>query len=296
MRSRHAGHDGYASWQRSASSPQLRLVRWSLEGTDIVRAHQSARMLPASVVWPIAFAAALACYPYARARAGAAAAILVGVAMATLGSIPFLDRFGSDPLLLPAEAMTQVHVSGAPAAEFALPFYAIDVRLSPGGVYLAAHDARRGYGRQNERSSFEIGRLGRQFSSVSAGEVAFLDDEHLLTVRENDEGTEIDDRSLTQLDVPVWRKLVPGLFGASMTLDRQAHRWRLLGWDAEHRILRARGTIGAPDIEITRWASPIDRKSGRRPLASPRITPWWSRHSTTWAASTCSRCGHWPRC
>jgi len=229
-------------------------------GTDIVRAHQSARMLPGSVVWPIAFAAALACYPYARARAGAAAAILVGVAMATLGSIPFLDRFGSDPLLLPAEAMTQVHVADAPAAEFALPFYAIDVRLSPGGVYLAAHDARRGYDRQNERSSFEIGRLGRQFSSVSAGEVAFLDDEHLLTVRENDEGTEIDDRPLTHLDVPVWRQLVPGLFGASMTLDRQAHRWRLLGWDAEHRILRARGTIGSPDIEITRWPSPIDRK------------------------------------
>ena len=75
-------------------------------------------------------------------RRGVVAA-LAGLVMATVGTVPFLDRFGRDPLLLPSETIKQVRISVDPAAEFTIPFFATDVRLSPWAPQLAAHDIDR---------------------------------------------------------------------------------------------------------------------------------------------------------
>jgi heat shock protein HtpX len=237
-------------------------------GTDVVHAHRSARMLPGAVVWPVAFGAALTWYPAATARAGAAASFVVALAVAIVGSIPFLDRFGDDPFLLESPAMDETSLAAVPATELVLPFYAMDVQLSPGATHVAARDMRGIRGRRGELSSFQVGRPGRQFTSVAADSVFFLDDERLLTVREGDEGTEIDERLLTRLEAPVWRQVVPGLFGARLVADGVSRGWRLVGWDADGRIVRVRGAFGTSEVETARWAAPkIDRHLGTMAVA-----------------------------
>ena len=239
----------------------LILLATFLDGADAIRLHQSARSLPAVVVWPLAFAAALACYRDPRARGGAVVAALAGLVMATVGTVPFLDRFGRDPLLLPSETIKQVRISVDPAAEFTIPFFATDVRLSPGGTHLAAHDIRQNRRRgDGESRTFQIGRLGEALLAVVADDVMFLSDDRVLTVEENNEGTEIEARSLGQPEVVTWRQQVSGIFEARLSTERDAGKWFLLGWDADGRILRAQGTIGGDGVEMTRWTSPVDRQ------------------------------------
>ena len=236
------------------------LLATVLDGADAIRLHQAARSLPALVVLPLAFASALVCYPGRRARVGAVAAALAGFVMAIVGTVPFLDRFGRDPLLLPSETIKQVRISVDPTSEFTIPFFATDVRLSPGGTHLAAHDIRQGRRRDDgESRTFQIGRLGEALLPVVADDVAFLSDDRVLTVEENNEGTKIEARSLGQADVVSWRQQVLGIFDARLSIERDAGKWCLLGWDADGRILRARGTIGGDAVEATRWTSPVDR-------------------------------------
>ena len=238
----------------------LVLLATFLDGADAIRLHQSARSLPAVVVWPLAFAAALACYPGRRARVGAVVAALAGLVMATLGTVPFLDRFGRDPLLLASETIKQVRISVDPTAEFTIPFFATDVRLSPAGTHLAAHDIRQSRRRDDgESRTFQIGRVGEALVPVVADDLLFLSDDRVVTVEENNEGTEIEARSLGQPEVVTWRQQVSGIFEARLSIEREAGKWRLLGWDADGRILRARGTIGEDAVEATRWTSPVDR-------------------------------------
>ena len=94
---------------------------------------------------------------------------------------------------------------------------------------------------------------------VVADDVVFLSDDRVLTVEENNEGTEIEARSLGQPEVVTWRQQVSGIFEARLSIEREAGKWCLLGWDADGRILRARGTIGGDAVEATRWTSPVDR-------------------------------------
>jgi heat shock protein HtpX len=273
----------WTAWRSRASSSQpagarfvavlgiltaFALAVMALGGTDTVRVHQAARSMAAVVVWPVACAAALAMYPGWRQRSLAIGAGAIGLVMAAVGSLAFLDRFGRDPLLVPSEVMTEVRLSSAAAREFELPFYAATVRLSPGGVYAAGQDVGRQHGDEGESSTFEVGRLGHGFVSVNADDLVFLDDERVLTVHETDEGSEVDARLVTQPDVPVWRLPVAGVFGARLAIERRTNRWRIVGWNEEHQIVRARGSIGAGNVELTRWPSPIDRRTWRMAVAA----------------------------
>ena len=230
------------------------------EGFNVIHLHQSARSLPAVVVLPIAFAAALFCHSGPRARVGATTAALVGLAMATVGAVPFLDRFGTDPLLLPSQTMTDVRIDGAPAKQLTLPFFANNVELSPGGVAISAHDMRDNRYREDQPTTFHIGRIGEPLilTPVLADDVMFVDDERLLAFDQKEDGVEIDERSLAQLDTPTWRHKVPAVFDARLSVDRESRGWTLVGWDREHKIVRVSGTIGQSDTNITRWASPVE--------------------------------------
>jgi heat shock protein HtpX len=238
----------------------IALIAVVSEGFDVVHLHQAARSLPAVVVLPIACAAALLCQSSARARLGATTAVLVALAMATVGAVPFLDRFGTDPLLLPSPAMTEIRLGGTPVKEFTLPFYANDVSLSPGAVAISVHDMRDNRMHEGQPTTFHIGRLDHPLilTPVVADDVVFVDDERVLTIDEDDDGVEIEERALAQLDTPAWRHQVPGVFDARLSVEGQSRRWTLVGWDRERKVVRVRGTIGQAGDETARWASPIE--------------------------------------
>jgi heat shock protein HtpX len=230
------------------------------EGFDVIHLHQSARSLPAVVVLPIAFAAALLCHSGPRARVGATTALIVGLTMATVGAVPFLDRFGTDPLLLPSQTMTDVRIGGAPAREVMLPFFANNLQLSPNAVALSSHDMSDNRYREDQPTTFHVGRIGHPLilTPVMADDVLFVDDERLLTFDQKEDGVELAERTLVQLDAPTWRHKVPDVFDARVSLDRASRRWAIVGWDRERKITRVQGTIGTPDIDVTRWSSPVE--------------------------------------
>ena len=262
----------WTAWQRREGAPQtmvnrfvtgigalagVALVAVLSDGADVIHVHQAARALPAVVVLSVGFAAAIACYSGWRARVSAATAVIVALAMATVGAVPFLDRFGTDPLLLPSETMASVKLTGEPSAEFTLPFYANDVRLSPNGVYISTYDMRdsRVHGHD---PTFHVGRLGGPLTPLPADAVMFLDDERVLTLDEDDDGARIEERALADLGTVVWQHRVSGLGEVHLSIDRASRVWRILGWDSEGRVVRVRGTVGQDDDEITRWTSPVE--------------------------------------
>ena len=61
-----------------------------------------------------------------------------------------------------------------------------------------------------------------------------------------------------RIDTPhqeLWRQRVPGLYGATLSIDRGDGRWRLNGYDRDDGIVRAEGIIGTAEMRERRWAS-----------------------------------------
>ena len=228
-------------------------------GSDLLRLHQSARTLAGATIWPMAFAAALMTYGGFRRRALAILAMAAGLSIAVAGSLPFLDRFATDPFLLPSDALKQTHVKGAPAVEFAIPFFASDVRLSPGGTLVAARNPRED-ARDDGPSTFHVGRHGAKLSIVTGDDLVFLDDDHAIVMSEADGGTTVEELSLSDTPTVTWKQHVPTLTNAQLTVRAQTREWRLLGWDRSRNIVRATGTIGQEGTTVTRWAAAVDRR------------------------------------
>ncbi len=228
-------------------------------GADMLRLHQSARTLAAATIWPIAFGAALVTYGGLRTRVLAITAMLAGITVSAAGSLAFLDRFASDPFLLPSETLKQTHVKGAPALEFAIPFFATDVRLSPGGTLVAARNSRDD-GRNDGPSTFHVGRHGEKLSTVTGDDLVFLDDDHAIVASEADGGTTVEQLALSNPPSVIWKQHVPTLLHAQLTIRAKTREWRLLGWDRSRNIVRATGTIGQDGVTLTRWAAPVDRR------------------------------------
>jgi heat shock protein HtpX len=237
----------------------LAVVGVLTSGSDMLRLHQSARGISGATIWPIAFGAAMITYGSVRARVLAVAALLAGITVATAGSLAFLDRFATDPFLLPSDALKQTHVTGVPAHEFAIPFYATDVRLSPGGALVAARNSRDD-GRDDRPSTFHVGRHGGTLSTVTGDDLVFLDDDHALVIAEADGGTTVEELSLSDTPVVMWKQHVPTVVSAQLTVRGRTQEWRLLGWDRSRNIVRATGTIGQEGVTVTRWAPPSDRR------------------------------------
>jgi hypothetical protein len=225
----------------------------------MLRLHQSARTLAGATIWPIAFGAALITYGGLRTRVLAIVAIAAGMSIAAAGSLAFLDRFATDPFLLPSDALKRTHVKGEPAVEFAIPFFASDVRLSPGGTAVAARNAREDAG-DDGPSTFHVGRHSATLSIVTANDLVFLDDDHAIVTSEADGGTTVEELSLSDTPTITWKQHVPTIMNAQLTVRAKTHEWRLLGWDRSRHIVRATGTIGQEGATVTRWASPVDRR------------------------------------
>jgi Zn-dependent protease with chaperone function len=241
----------------------LALIAALSPGTNLLRLHQASRSLTAGVVWPIAFGVALACYPGRYRRWAAIVPVLAGFAVMGAGSTAFLDRFASDPFLLPSEHIALTTVTGPSDREFNLPFYSTDVRISPNARHVAARALHVDeYDRQGARASFHVGPVGSSLSPLEADDVAFVDDDHVLVLDERDDRVKIVELALGDPPTARWELTVPDVRGARLAVRSAAREWRLLGWDRARRIVRVTGRIGGSDTEITRWVSPVERGIG----------------------------------
>jgi Zn-dependent protease with chaperone function len=221
------------------------------EGFEAVRLHQATRAFPGAAIFPAALAGALICFRGASARLSAVATFIVGIAAALTGSTQFLDRFGRDPLLLPSEPIQQVHLGRTHDVEFALPFYATDVRLSPGGARLAALAVNAS--ETDDSLTFHVGRPGEPLSPIIADDFVFLDDSRALVIRPEDAGTELRELSLDPKPAIAWRVSIADVHRARLSIRPGTSRWRLLGWNRERHIVRVEGNVGEPEVARTEW-------------------------------------------
>src|SRR5207247_9566182 len=101
---------------------------------------------------------------------------MFGAALFTAaGTTTFLNLFCDDPFLAAAPRATVRTVSRQPSAEFAIPFSADTVRVSPDGRFVAL-----GSEDEEERITFHVGVAGRALQEFDADEAIFVDDRMLL--------------------------------------------------------------------------------------------------------------------
>jgi hypothetical protein len=224
-----------------------------LGGLNPVLVHQAARTVTAATIMPLALAGALTFFRSRVARISAVAVFVVGLVAAAAGSMAFLDRFGRDPLLVASETFTRVDVVGQPVEEFTLPFYATDIRLSPGGVHVAAlgTDANG----DTDSMTFYVGRRGEALSPIVADDLVFLDDAHAVLIESRGNGIDVQELSLDPKPTITWRQHVPDIRSATLSIRPEDRRWRVIG-SARRDIVRAEGVIGGTNVETTQWPAP----------------------------------------
>ena len=128
--------------------------------------------------------------------------------------------------------------------------------MSPGGQFVAA--LPENYTDDDRSSTFHVGRLGESLKALAGDSLRFLDDDTMLIVERDRDGTTLRQVRLTStLDV-VWRQRVPHLQGAVLSLSKDGG-WHLQGRDAEEAIIRAEGTIGAAEFRERRWPATYAR-------------------------------------
>jgi hypothetical protein len=262
-----------------------------VNATSVVRLHQSARALPSAVVLLTALAATLACSRIPAKQYASLAVAAAALAAAAIGSTAFLDRFGRDPFLVRAEAMEWRTLSDRPESEFAIPFPVSHLRLSPSGRHVAVVPVDRTMG-ADEPMPFHVGPAGGDLTPIEADDLIFLDDERALVLQSTPEGAELRVMRTGESRDVEWRQRVPGIVGSSLAFRESTKKWRLLGWDRSHGLVRVEGHVGREGLEWTRWAASevhngwIDAIAASGPSAlvvETRYDPGLLTGTTAWA-------------
>jgi Zn-dependent protease with chaperone function len=230
----------------------------ALAGLDPIRLHQGVRATPGVVVLPLAFAGALVMDRRRLVRVAALMPALLGVTLAGIGTLSFLDRAGRDPFLVAAGTAAVRALDAAPASELPVPFACRDLRLSPGGraVAVSQIDERDDDSRDRAASIFQIGRPGDRLQSVEADDLVFVDDDRALALDLNSGVAQIREIAVTDPQAVTWRERVPGVTSGVLSVARDGSEWQLLGWTRGRRIVRAVGRIGGSGARTTEWAAP----------------------------------------
>ena len=221
-----------------------------INGLDAVRLHQSARGLPSAPVLFVALAGALACSKVRRVRLAGGAAAAAALASIIAGSTAFLDRFATDPFLVRSPALTWVSVGSQPTGEFDVPLGTSRIDLSPDGRYVAAYRDLDG---DDGPATFQVGRIGETLTSITADDVAFVDDNRLLVVQSGPGGVTLKVLSLGSSLEVVWQQFVEDLSAPSLSLDRATGGWRVMGRRDDRSIVRVEGVLGASGVQRMRW-------------------------------------------
>jgi hypothetical protein len=267
----------------------------TLDGLDVVPLHQGARGVPSATVLLTALGGALACSKVRRVQLTAAAVAATAVAMALAGSTAFLDRFSTDPFLAEKPALDWITVRSDAVGIFDVPSGTSRIDLSPNGHYVAAY---QDHSDEDRPSTFQVGRAGEPLASVTADDVAFVDDDQLLIVQADSHGLRLKTLRLGASLEVVWQRLLEDVSGPSLSLDRATRSWRVMGRARDQSIVRVEGIIGASHVDRRRWntvssgggyidavtaAGPeilvVEKRYARTLMA--RMIPWqWTRAQT----------------
>jgi hypothetical protein len=238
-------------------------------GFSPVRLHQGARALPSVAVLSLAIGTALAWDRRRLPRMLAVVSIAIATIVVAVGSIPFLDRFGNDPLLARGQLARAREVMASPIAEYPLAATVSDIVLSPGGsgVLTSSHVER-----DSERpvlspfSRYQVGRVGGTPRAVPADAAAFAGDDRLLTVRFLHGGAELRLVRVDAPDVELWQQRVDGIVSGRLGVDDEGRQWSLVGRAPDRTVVALHGQIGSTQMETHLWR--VDRAT------------WLSRIST----------------
>ena len=228
----------------------------AMHGIDPVALYRGARSVPSATLYLVALSGVLLCSSGRRAKAASAAVAAVALVLVTIASTAFLDRFGSDPFLFGTAPLRWVVLDAAPVQTFAVPTGVSRIGLSPDGRYIAVY---RSYDPVTRVPSVQVGRVGEPLTSISADEVAFLGTDALLAVRSNTGATTVTARRLDEASQVIWQRVIENLSQASLSVDREASRWGLLGWSGDETIVHVEGELDGSSIEDHRWPVAQDR-------------------------------------
>ncbi|HEX2452155.1 MAG TPA: M48 family metalloprotease [Vicinamibacterales bacterium] len=236
------------------------------DGLGLVDFHHHARAWPAAAVFTLALATALATRPERTARAGAALTCAAGLFAAAAGSIAFLDRFATDPLLLPMASMPLKRIAGQPVRSFLVSFDVSEIILSPAGEYLALKSETTRAGDDAEVTTFHVGAAGEPLAAIEADDLVFADEDHVVLLEQRDGSARLRELSVTGNHDVVWQQEIEEIFGSTLSVDPMTGRWRILGWDDDGQLADVEGTLGTTDSHRTRW--PLrESRDGSWPIA-----------------------------
>jgi heat shock protein HtpX len=235
------------------------LVALTMSGFDVVRLHQSARTMPSATVLLVALAGALACSTARRVRLSAMAVGVGALAITLVASTAFLERFATDPFLVDAPALDWVSVGSDAIAEFEVPSGTSRINLSPNGQYVAVYQDVDS--EDDHASTFQIGRIGEALISITAEDVAFVDNDQVFVVLSDSRGTTLKTVRLGPPRDVVREQFLEDLSDPSLSFDRATGRWRVMGWGSDRSIMRVEGRIGSSDVLKKRWPAAYTRTS-----------------------------------
>ena len=252
----------------------------ALGGMDPVRLHQSARSASGAPVLLLAFAGALSVWRLRRVQYAAIPIIVMAAATTVAASTSFLDRFGKDPFIAPTQSLAWEEVNGRALTEFRVPFVASALQLSPAGRHVAiaseAEDRRT-----HQPPTYHVGLVGGSLTPIVADDLLFVDDEHILILRSDEDAVEIREARLDSRQASaggespkatasaqrggesegappsevkiVWSTRIPDITEADLSFMSATRRWRVIGWDRKEVLVRAEGVLGSPAVQRAQW-------------------------------------------
>lgn len=100
------------------------------------------------------------------------------------------------------------------------------------------YDERDGFG------SFLVGPAGGPLVEVRATDLAFVNDEQVLTMEPRAGGIHLKTLRADSPGVRLWEHHVPGILTAQIATDAEGRRWQAVGFDGGRRIVRVDGIVG----------------------------------------------------
>ena len=248
---RHTPRDGVRKYIAAlAVAAALWIGAIVSQGFDLFDLHRSARDLPSATVLLVALAGALLCSTDRRERIGGVAAALVAGVMTSIASTPFLDRFGTDPFLVPSRPLRWTALNTSPIVTLDVPSNTSRIALSPTGQSVAVYN--------NDDPDFggevQVGRLGGALSRIQADVVLFVSDDELLILTSRAHSTVVRAETLGISPAVVWRREIETLSEPNLSLNRTTKRWSVIGWDGEGTIVRIGGAVDGSEVEEKRWS------------------------------------------